>query len=77
MYDCQWPFDTPFSTAVGERLSSALQNVPLVALRTCKSDVVSGVDAKMADRLNQEAGKNIGAKGWLVTGRYAVLQVLL
>lgn len=71
VYDCQWPFDTPFSEAIGPLRE---WSAPVLALRTCKSDVVVGVAKNVSEEMDKTVGKNDGAKGWLVTGRYAIVQ---
>lgn len=61
--DCMWERDTEFSTALGPAWS--LSEAPgLVALRTCKSEIITG--------LSKEA--KIEDKDWLVNGSYGVIQ---
>ena len=74
VYDCTYPYPytTPFTTAVGPMAS-----LPLVALRTCKADVVAGLSEGTAEHLDVKVGINHQAKGWLVTGKYAVIQSTL
>lgn len=71
VYDCEWPFTTPFRDALGPMKD---WTVPIVALRTCKADVVVGLAPGQSDELDAKYGKPEGDQGWLVTGRFAVLQ---
>lgn len=81
------PFTMPFDVALRYDARSGLpcdvancnvsdmSQLPLVALRTCKADVVVGLgDPSIAERLDREVGVNCDGKGWLVTGKYAVIQ---
>ena len=75
IYDCAYPYpyDTPFAEAIGP----CLRTLPVVTLRTCKADVVAGLSRDIAPRLDKNVGVNHEAQGWLVTGKYALLQAHL
>ncbi|WP_129840565.1 damage-control phosphatase ARMT1 family protein [Streptomyces sp. RFCAC02] len=62
--DRLWPPVTPFATAAGWFPS------PVAALRTLKSDVITGLDERVV------ADLDAGGGGWRTSGRYAVVQVL-
>ncbi|MER6693188.1 damage-control phosphatase ARMT1 family protein [Streptomyces minutiscleroticus] len=61
--DRHWPAETPFAEA------TAYFPGPVAALRTLKSDVVTGLEAPAAERL--EASE----PGWRTSGRHALVQV--
>ncbi|KAJ3103608.1 hypothetical protein HDU96_009204 [Phlyctochytrium bullatum] len=63
VYDCKWPADTPFSTAIGALASGP----PLVSLRTNKSDPIVGLASGKAEKMN---GLD---KEWRWSGKYAIL----
>lgn len=60
--DRRWPATTPFATV------PPLSAAPLVALRTCKSEVVVGLAAGQAEALDARAAD------WRVSGSYGVIQ---
>jgi hypothetical protein len=60
--DARWPRETPFADVV------AYFPAPLVALRTCKAELVVGLPAGLAARLDAEA------PGWMVDGRRGLIQ---
>lgn len=60
--DALWPPETPFADVVGGL------GVPLLALRSLKSDTIVGLPAGLAARLDQEEA------GWRVSGRRGVIQ---
>ncbi|RKP26516.1 hypothetical protein SYNPS1DRAFT_14088 [Syncephalis pseudoplumigaleata] len=68
VYDCMWRPDTPFHEAIGP-LHTAPGAPPLVALRTCKADVVAGLAAGKAEALS------LACPEWMVNGEYAVIQL--
>uniref|UniRef100_A0A7S3YUJ3 Sugar phosphate phosphatase n=1 Tax=Lotharella globosa TaxID=91324 RepID=A0A7S3YUJ3_9EUKA len=61
--DYKFPWNTSF-----EALLSYFP-CPVASLRTCKSPVVVGIQKKLGLKLQKED------KGWLTTGKYAVIQV--
>ena len=65
-YDCHAPPDTPFDMAIGPMASEA-GAPPILSLRTIKSDVVVGIPADVAARLDKEE------PGWKISGKYAVV----
>ncbi|KAJ9052692.1 Hairy/enhancer-of-split with YRPW motif protein 2 [Entomophthora muscae] len=75
VYDCDWPVDTSFSSAIGPlaldpKSNSASHFPPVLALRTVKSDPVVGlqggiVQASKLDTIDKE---------WRLNGRYALIQ---
>jgi hypothetical protein len=65
-YDCHHPPTEGFETAIGP-LASEPGTPPVLSLRTIKSDVVVGLPAGMAERLDKEE------PGWKISGKYAVV----
>ena len=61
--DRHWPFTTPFDKILHN------SPAPLVALRTLKAEVAAGLKFEQIERLNNEE------RGWLVNGRYGVIQL--
>jgi hypothetical protein len=70
VYDCSWSHDTPFSQAIGP-LYTTLGAPPLLALRTCKADVVVGLESGKSEVLS------LSCVDWMVNGEYAVIQFAL
>ncbi|KAF2750464.1 DUF89-domain-containing protein [Sporormia fimetaria CBS 119925] len=72
--DAQWPATTPFTEAIGPLGPGS--GIRVLALRTCKADVVvglpEGVDEKL--RAREGGGGDTGARKWAWTGKYAVVQ---
>ncbi|OUM65398.1 hypothetical protein PIROE2DRAFT_51046, partial [Piromyces sp. E2] len=72
VYDCYWPFTTPFIEACGDFgkpvPSSGKPFPPFVCLRTCKADVITGLKEGVSDKLDQIC------KEWLVNGKYGIIQ---
>lgn len=62
--DLQWPATTPFETSIG----ALAGQIPLLALRTCKADVVVGLAEGVEEKVVKEDPK------WRVNGRYAVVE---
>ncbi|KAF9195468.1 hypothetical protein BGZ51_000043 [Haplosporangium sp. Z 767] len=69
VYDCNWPTTTPFVDAIGPLgTNKGDSGVPsLVSLRTCKADVVVGLQDGVKERVEKVA------EDWMVSGEYAVI----
>lgn len=67
--DAMWvPYETSFSTALGDL---AHAGVRVLALRTCKADVVVGLHSKaQVEKLDEKHGR----LGWRTSGKFAVVQ---
>ncbi|CAH1388658.1 unnamed protein product [Nezara viridula] len=61
--DINWDPITPFSEAIGK-----FHPAPLVTLRTCKADVICGLEKDLAEVMNAKYDD------WLVSGNFAVVQ---
>lgn len=70
--DGTWPPTTPFAQAIGPMGSGS--GVRLLALRTCKSDVVVGLQEGVDERLRQEQGGTVDRRSWGWSGKWAVMQ---
>ncbi|KAK9462719.1 uncharacterized protein V1516DRAFT_670966 [Lipomyces oligophaga] len=71
-YDGEWPKTTSFSTAIGPLASAGLR---LFSLRTCKADVVVGLETGRQEKLEAEwtaMGKK-PPQGWSWSGKWAVM----
>lgn len=72
--DASWPATTPFTKAIGPLGPSS--GVRVLALRTCKADVVVGLadgeDEKI--RATEGGGGDSGARKWAWSGKWAVVQ---
>jgi len=72
LYDCYWPFTTPFEEACGNFgkpvPSTGKPFPPFVCLRTCKADVIAGLEEGVAEKAEQQS------KEWLVNGKFGVIQ---
>ncbi|CAG8460907.1 7014_t:CDS:2 [Dentiscutata heterogama] len=66
VYDCKWETVTPFKEAIGP-LANSKNALPLLSLRTGKSDVFVGLDEEVEERLGPD-------KSWMYSGKYAVIQ---
>lgn len=64
--DATWPVTTSFEEALG---SFAHKGVKILALRTCKADVIVGITAQQQDTLDAEFGR----LAWRTNGKYAVV----
>ncbi|KAL9045928.1 MAG: hypothetical protein Q9214_001113, partial [Letrouitia sp. 1 TL-2023] len=60
--DLAWPTDTSFQMAIGE-LGGA-SNVRVLALRTCKADVIVGIPKSMDKHLRETTGNPHGPREW-------------
>lgn len=69
-----WSPTTPFSTAIGPLGSKS--GVRILALRTCKADVVVGLSEGEDERLKavEGGGGDTGARKWAWSGKWAVVQ---
>ena len=70
--DVMWPATTPFSEAIGE-LGHGLR---VLALRTCKGDVVVGLPEGKDEELRamEGGGGDSGARVWAWKGKWALVQ---
>ena len=69
-----WDPTTPFQTAIGPLgLGSGIR---VLALRTCKADVVVGLPPGEDDKLRatEGGGGDSGARKWAWSGKWAVVQ---
>ncbi|RKU41338.1 hypothetical protein DL546_004284 [Coniochaeta pulveracea] len=69
--DRQWDPTTPFVEAIGPMGPGSGVNV--LALRTCKADVVVGLKPGQDEKLRQEQGGNPDARKWAWSGKWAVV----
>lgn len=72
IYDCEWPY--PYTSTFSDAIGPDLRQLPLVTLRTCKADVVVGLKDGMAQKLDASVGTNVQYQGWLVTGKFGLVQ---
>lgn len=72
--DARWDPITSFSRAIGPL--GAGSGVQVLALRTCKADVVVGLSAGKDEELRHQTGMDTGGKGreWAWNGDWAVAQ---
>lgn len=73
--DVTWDPTTPFSHSVGP-LGAAGTGLKVLALRTCKADVVVGLSKGEDERLRAKegGGGESGARKWAWSGKWAVVQ---
>lgn len=71
----QWPATTPFNTAIGPLGPSS--GIRVLALRTCKADVVVGLPEGKDEeiRATEGGGGSSGARMWAWSGKWAVVQL--
>nr|POE56584.1 protein-glutamate o-methyltransferase spcc1393.13 [Quercus suber] len=71
--DAAWDPTTPFATAIGPLGPGS--GVRVLALRTCKADVVVGLPAGLDEKLRSEegGGGDSGARKWAWSGKWAVV----
>jgi damage-control phosphatase, subfamily III len=69
-----WPATTPFVEALGPLGKSS--QVRVLALRTCKADVVVGLPERKDEELRgmEGGGGDTGARKWTWTGKWAVIE---
>lgn len=70
--DLFWDPTTPFKVAIQDLANSKL---PLLSLRTCKADVVVGLEKGLFEKLSEEykaQGNELGSY-WTTTGKWAVI----
>ncbi|KAG7005191.1 damage-control phosphatase [Physcia stellaris] len=76
--DAMWDLTTPFTTAIGPLGPGS--GVRVLALRTCKADVVVGLTVGITDDLQErlratdDGVDNSGARKWAWSGKWAVIQ---
>ncbi|KAJ1300582.1 hypothetical protein OPQ81_002236 [Rhizoctonia solani] len=63
--DIKWPNSTPWEEAIGPLAG----RFPLLSLRTCKADVVVGLEPGVAERLDADPKE----KGWRASGKYGLI----
>ncbi|KAI5806440.1 hypothetical protein DFH27DRAFT_590396 [Peziza echinospora] len=68
--DAVWPATTPFREAIG----AMKDGVRVLALRTCKADVVVGLQEGVDEKLRQEDGDTGDMRKWAWSGKWAVVQ---
>lgn len=69
-----WDATTPFTTAIGPL--GLRSGIRVLALRTCKADVVVGLPPGEDDKLRatEGGGGDTGARKWAWSGKWAVVQ---
>ncbi|KAJ9612100.1 Hairy/enhancer-of-split with YRPW motif protein 2 [Cladophialophora chaetospira] len=72
--DAAWPASTPFAEAIGPLGPSS--GLRVLALRTCKADVVVGLPEGKDEeiRATDGGGGDSGARKWAWSGKWAVVQ---
>lgn len=72
--DAAWPATTPFTEAIGPLGPGS--GIRVLALRTCKADVVVGLPEGEDERLKaiEGGGGDSGARKWAWSGKWAVVQ---
>lgn len=68
--DAMWPPTTPFAEAIGPLGPGS--GMRILALRTCKADVVVGLPEGLDEKLRAD-GKNKEAREWAWSGQWAVV----
>ncbi|RIB13597.1 hypothetical protein C2G38_2197373 [Gigaspora rosea] len=66
VYDCKWETTTSFKEAISP-LANSKNTLPLLSLRTGKSDVFVGLDEGVEERLGPD-------RSWMYSRKYAVIQ---
>ena len=73
-----WDLTTPFTTAIGPLGPGS--GVRVLALRTCKADVVVGLTVGITEELQErlrvtdDGVDSSGARKWAWSGKWAVIQ---
>jgi hypothetical protein len=67
-----WDADTPFETAIGPLGGSS--DLRILALRTCKGDVIAGLAPGKDEELRASQGKDENMRAWTWGGEWAVCQ---
>jgi hypothetical protein len=69
-----WPATTPFTDAIGPM--GPRSGVRVLALRTCKADVVVGLPEGEDEKIRamEGGGGDSGARKWAWSGKWAVVQ---
>ncbi|KAF2273810.1 DUF89-domain-containing protein [Westerdykella ornata] len=72
--DAAWPATTPFAEAIGPLGPGS--GIRVLALRTCKADVVVGLPEGEDERIKatEGGGGDSGARKWAWSGKWAVVQ---
>jgi len=70
--DAMWDAHTPFETALGPIGKDS--GLRILALRTCKGDVVVGLPKGKDEELRKAQGKDESMRAWAFTGEYAVCE---
>lgn len=72
--DASWPATTPFTEAIGPL--GPKSGIRVLALRTCKADVVVGLPEGEDERIKatENGGGDSGARKWAWSGKWAVVQ---
>ncbi|CAE7008208.1 hypothetical protein P3342_002813 [Pyrenophora teres f. teres] len=72
--DAAWPATTPFTEAIGPMGPGS--GIRVLALRTCKADVVVGLPEGVDERIKATdgGGSESGARKWAWSGKWAVVQ---
>ncbi|CAG8514967.1 19889_t:CDS:2 [Gigaspora rosea] len=68
VYDCKWETTTSFKEAISP-LANSKNTLPLLSLRTGKSDVFVGLDEGVEERLGPD-------RSWMYSRKYAVIQFI-
>jgi hypothetical protein len=73
--DAAWPPTTPFVDAIGP-LGGASSGLRVLALRTCKADVVVGLPEGKDEEIRamEGGGRDSGSRKWAWSGKWAVVQ---
>jgi hypothetical protein len=67
-----WEASTPFSKAIGSLGPGS--GLRILALRTCKGDVVAGLPKGKDEEIRQAGGGDQEARRWAWSGDWAVCQ---
>jgi damage-control phosphatase, subfamily III len=67
-----WEASTPFETAIGPL--GPKSGLRLLALRTCKGDVIAGLPKGKDEELRAQQGKDTAMRAWAWNGQWAVCQ---